>query len=48
MSAKDVAEHGENIVHIHASATAKATETAHASRSVEAKLVVLLALVWVV
>ena len=48
MSTKDVAEHGENVVHIHAGATAKSTTTAHAGRPIEPKLVVLLALFGVV
>ena len=48
MSAKDVAEHGENVIHIHAGTTAKSTTTAHASRPIEPKLVVLFALFGVV
>ena len=46
-SAKHVAEHGEYVVHREASGTAEAAKPTFAARAVEAKLVVLFPLLWV-
>ena len=47
VAAEDVAEHGENVVHVHAGTAAEPAESA-ALRAVEAELVVLLTLLGVV
>lgn len=48
MAAEDVAKHGEDVVHREAARAAKRTAASEAARGVEAKLVVLLALLRVV
>ena len=47
VSAEDVAEHGEDVVHVHAGTAAETAEAA-GSRSVESELVILLSLLRVV